>query len=113
MWTLGESQIRLDPVLFTNDYEHLLHMAVTGQAIAEVPPFMAVEPIEDGRLVEVLPDYPMPVQTIRALVVDTRALSPLVRQFLDFAAGAVPAALDRPVDGWPALHGTSRTSPST
>ncbi|MFT4628781.1 MAG: DNA-binding transcriptional LysR family regulator [Myxococcota bacterium] len=98
-WTLGEFQLRLDPVLVTNDYEHLLHMAVTGQAIAEVPPFMASEPLQDGRLVEVLPDYPMPVQAIRALVVDTRGLSPLVRQFLDFAAGAVPAALGRLVDG--------------
>jgi len=54
---------------------------------------MARDPLDDGRLVEILPDYPMPLQTIRALVVDTRALSPLVRQFLDFAANAVPHAL--------------------
>ncbi|MGB8222797.1 MAG: LysR family transcriptional regulator [Polyangiales bacterium] len=92
-WTLGDVQLRLDPVLVTNDYEHLLHMAVSGQAITEVPPFLASEPLQDGRLIEVLPDHPMPLQSIRALVVDTRALAPLVRQFLDFAANAVPGAL--------------------
>jgi DNA-binding transcriptional LysR family regulator len=92
-WTLGDVQLRLDPVLVTNDYEHLLQMAVSGQAITEVPPFLASEPLQDGRLIEVLPDHPMPLQSIRALVVDTRALAPLVRQFLDFAANAVPGAL--------------------
>lgn len=92
-WTLGDVQLRLDPVLVTNDYEHLLQMAVSGQAITEVPPFLASEPLQDGRLIEVLPDHPMPLQSIRALVVDTRALAPLVLQFLDFAANAVPGAL--------------------
>ena len=92
-WTMGDVELNLSPVLLTNDYAHLLHMAVSGQAITEVPPFMARDPLDDGRLVEILPDYPMPLQTIRALVVDTRALSPLVRQFLDFAANAVPRAL--------------------
>ena len=92
-WTMGDVELNLNPVLVTNDYAHLLHMALSGQAITEVPPFMAREPLDDGRLVEILPDYPMPLHTIRALVVDTRALSPLVRQFLDFAANAVPGAL--------------------
>jgi len=92
-WTLGGARLRLDPVLVTNDYEHLLQMALSGQAITEVPPFMASAPLRDGQLIEVLPDHPMPLQTIRAVVVDTRALSPLIRQFLDFAANAVPHAL--------------------
>lgn len=92
-WTMGDVELSLSPVLVTNDYAHLLHMAVSGQAITEVPPFMARGPLDDGRLVEILPDYPMPLQPIRALVVDTRAVSPLVRQFLDFAANAVPRAL--------------------
>ena len=97
-WRMGDVDLILNPVLVTNDYAHLLHMAVSGQAITEVPPFMARDPLADGRLAETLPDHPMPLQTIRALVVDTRALSPLVRQFLDFAANAVPAALGRLVD---------------
>jgi len=94
-WTMGDVELSLSPVLVTNDYAHLLHMAVSGQAITEVPPFMANDLLDDGHLVEILPDYPMPLQTIRALVVDTRALSPLVRQFLDFAANALPRTLGR------------------
>lgn len=97
-WTLGDVEIQLDPVLVTNDYKHLLQLAVTGQAITEVPPFMACDLLEDGQLVEVLPDHPMPLQSLRALVVETRALSPLVRQFLDFVSIAVPKALARMAD---------------
>jgi DNA-binding transcriptional LysR family regulator len=93
-WTLADERIEMAPVLVTNDYEHLLHLALTGQAITEVPPFMARKPLRDGRLIEVLPGYPLPLQTIRLLVVDTRVQSPLVRQFLDFAANAVAKALE-------------------
>lgn len=92
-WILGEVRIDLDPVLVTNDYEHLLHMAATGQAITEVPPFMARTPLRKGQLVEVLPRRPLPLLAVRLLVADMRALSPLVRQFMDFAADAVARAL--------------------
>lgn len=98
-WTLGDERIGLQPVLVTNDYEHLLHLATTGQAVVEVPPFLAFDPLREGRLLEVFPDFPMPLLAIRALVVDTRALSPLIRQFLDFAANAVPAVLEERADG--------------
>lgn len=93
-WTLADERIDLDPVLVTNDYDHLLHLAISGQVVTEVPPFMARDPLRDGRLIDVLPGLPLPLQAVRLLVVDTRALSPLVRRFLDFAAGAVAEALD-------------------
>jgi DNA-binding transcriptional LysR family regulator len=92
-WTLGGVQVPLEPMLVTNDYEHLLHMALSGEAITEVPSFIARESLQNGRLIEVLPEHPMPSRSLRALVVDTRAQSPLIRQFLDFAVEAVPAAL--------------------
>ncbi len=93
-WQLGDTTVPLEPLVSTNDYRHLLHLAVAGRAITEVPPFLAWDMLAAGRLVEVLPDHPLPPQTVRALVVETRLLPPLVRQFLDFAAEAVPAALD-------------------
>jgi DNA-binding transcriptional LysR family regulator len=92
-WTLGGVQVELDPVMMTNDYEHLLRIALDGRVITEVPPFMARGPIEAGRLVEVLPEHPMPLASLRALVLDTRALSPVIRQFLDFVADEIPTAL--------------------
>lgn len=97
-WTLGSTTLRLDAIVVTNDYQHLLHLAVSGRAVTEVPPFLACEALSDGRLIEVLPEFPLPTQTLRALVADTRLLSPIVRQFLDFAAEAGPMVLD-PISG--------------
>lgn len=93
-WQLGDEALDLEPLVATNDYQHLLHLAVSGRVVTELPPFLAHEPLAQGALVEVLPDYPMPQQTVRALVADTRLLSPLVRHFLDFLVEAAPAVLD-------------------
>ena len=92
-WTLGDVEVSLEPLLVTNDYEHLLDLATQGIAVTEVPPFMAREAIEQGTLVEVLPGFPLPWSTVRLLVVETRAMSPLVREFLDFANQAFADAL--------------------
>lgn len=98
-WQLGGTRLSLEPVVATNDYQHLLHLAVHGRVVTEVPPFLAWDLIQSGRLVEVLPHHPLPLQTIRALVADTRLLPPLVRQFLEYVAEALPAALDPHSDG--------------
>lgn len=96
-WRLGEETVRLDPILTTNDYQHLLQLAVRGRAVTEAPPFLVHELLRDGHLVEVLPHLPLPRQAVRVLVTDTRLLSPLVRQFLDVVAKAAPGALDPPL----------------
>ena len=83
---MGGVDVSLKPLLVTNDYEHLLSLAMQGSVVTEVPPFMARDAIERGDLVEVLPEFPLPWSTIRLLVVETRAMSPLVREFLDFAS---------------------------
>jgi DNA-binding transcriptional LysR family regulator len=93
-WQLGETTVPLEPFVVTNDYRHLLHLALHGGIVTELPPFLAHEPLARGHLVEVLPHHPMPQQAVRALVADTRLLPPPVRHFLDFAAEAVPAALE-------------------
>ncbi len=93
-WQLGDQRVSLSPVVITNDYRHLLTLALGGRAITELPPFLACEPLRSGRLVEVLPAFPLPLQSVRALVADTRLLSPVVRRFLDFAVESVPTVLD-------------------
>ena len=92
-WTLGGLVVSLEPLLVTNDYEHLLNLALQGIGVTEIPPFMAKEAIEQGKLVEVLPSFPLPHSTMRLLVVETRAMSPLIREFLDFANKAFADAL--------------------
>lgn len=92
VWVLGDTSVQLSPIVMTNDYEHLLQLALDGQAIVEVPPFMAKNALTNGRLVEVLPDKPMPLRDIRLLVIEKRELAPLIREFFDFAAKAIPEA---------------------
>lgn len=95
-WRLGETEVELEPVLVTNDYLHLLRLAEAGDVVTELPPFVAAPGLEQGRLVEVLPEHPMPELPMRALVVERRAMSPLVRRFLDFASEYVARALGLP-----------------
>ena len=93
VWSLGGTELRIQPVLVTNDYQHLLQLALAGEVVTEVPPFLARRALADGRLREVLPEHPLPEQPMRALVVERRAMSPLVRQFLDHASATVDRAL--------------------
>ncbi|MDJ0712393.1 MAG: LysR family transcriptional regulator [Woeseiaceae bacterium] len=97
-WTLGDVDVALEPQLVTNDYEHLLSLATLGHVVTEVPPFMATEGIAEGHLVEVLAKHPMPMVAIRLLVVETRAMSPLVREFLNFASETFASALSEDTD---------------
>lgn len=92
-WTLGERTLLLRPWITANDYRYLLELALAGEAVTEVPPYLAQHLLDAGRLVSVLPDHPMPEQLVRAVVVERRAMSPLVRPFLDFAAAKLPEAL--------------------
>lgn len=93
VWTLGDADVEIDPVLVTNDYAHLLRLAEAGVVVTEVPPFLAARSLERGRLVEPLKNKPLPEHTMRALVVERRSLSPLVRHFLDHASQHVARAL--------------------
>ncbi len=93
VWRLGDTEVELDPVLVTNDYLHLVRLAEAGDVLTEVPPFLAARSLERGRLVEPLPRHPLPESAFRALVVERRSMSPLVRQFLDYASENVRRAL--------------------
>ncbi|MFO0554324.1 MAG: LysR family transcriptional regulator [Polyangiaceae bacterium] len=93
VWRLGDAEVRLDPVLVTNDYLHLLRLAEAGDAVTEVPPFLARRALKQGRLLEPLSKHPLPERPLRALVVERRSMSPLVRQFLEYSAENVARAL--------------------
>lgn len=94
VWHLGDVEVDLEPVFVTNDYLHLLRLAEGGDVVTEVPPFLAARGLTRGRLVEPLQGHPLPEQPMRALVVERRSMSPLVRQFLDYASQHVAQALD-------------------
>ncbi len=94
VWQLGDSTIRFEPLLVTNDYLHLLHRALSGDVVTELPPFLARRAVREGLLVSILPDYPLPERPMRALVAERRWMPPLVRQFLDYTSEHVVRALE-------------------
>ena len=97
VWRMGATEVRLEPRLLTNDYLHLLRLAEAGDVVTEVPPFLAQSALQKGSLVEVLPEHPLPERPIRAIVVERRSMSPLVRQFLDYAIENADQALGVPM----------------
>lgn len=84
-WQLGGIDFKPDAILSTNDYAHLRCRALSGDLVTELPPFLAVPAIREGRLLVLLPDFPLPEQQINLLYPSHRHPSAIVRAYLDFA----------------------------
>lgn len=94
VWQLGEQRFEPRPMLTTNDYLQLRARALAGDVIADLPPFLASEPIRDGQLRVVLSDHPMPEQQVSLLYPLHRHPSSIVRAYLDFCQKQVGRFLD-------------------
>ncbi|HUB91838.1 MAG TPA: LysR substrate-binding domain-containing protein, partial [Dyella sp.] len=66
--------------------EALLCAAVAGLGIMLQPLELVRSQLEDGRLVTLLPEYPVPSRPMHVLYAPDRRVTPKVRSFLDFAA---------------------------
>lgn len=71
------------PIRCNNDFA-LKQFALDGLGLAYFPRFFVEDEIANGRLVQVLPDYPGPELAISAMYETRRHLLPKVRAFLDF-----------------------------
>ncbi len=69
----------------TTDALTLAQVAIAGQGIAELPSFVASDPMKAGDLVRVLPDYYIREVPIHAVYPSYRGLSPAVRAFLEIS----------------------------
>lgn len=92
-WQLGPRSVRLAPVLLANDYAHLRATALAGEALTELPPFLAEASVSRGALVRVLPRHPLPELTVSAVIPERRHTSALVRAYLEFCAARAPSLL--------------------
>ncbi|WP_454695042.1 LysR substrate-binding domain-containing protein [Achromobacter aegrifaciens] len=84
VWRLGGTAFHPRPILSTNDYAQLRHRALAGQAVTELPVFLAAEDLRAGRLVGVLDEYPFPEQELNLLYPSHRHPSSVVRAYLEF-----------------------------
>lgn len=70
--------------LSVNYTESFVAAALQGCGLIQLPRYRVEQELRDGRLVEVLADWPSPVKPLNALYPQRRQLSPRLRIFLDW-----------------------------
>ena len=87
-WTLSRAhesvRIEPEPRLVLNDYAGVLQGLVDGRGISELPSFLCQAALQQGRLVELLPEWRFASVKLSVAFPSNRNLSPLVRAFKDF-----------------------------
>ncbi len=80
----GLVRVRMQSRFESNFGELIRDAAVAGQGIALHSYWHIAEELRNGRLVEVLPDYPPPTSQINAVMPARQLQPPRVRAFVDF-----------------------------
>ncbi|MEQ9331889.1 LysR family transcriptional regulator [Thalassobaculum sp.] len=97
VWTLdgadGVYQHRYHPRMIANNGDSLSRMAAAGLGIVHMPTFILCPYLQDGTLVQVLPDHEPRAVALYAVYPPGRPLAAKVRAFIDFA---VETFTDRP-----------------
>ena len=88
-WLLGGRRAEVRPTIRTNDYEHLLSIALAGQGIVELPPYLSQPYVEQGSLVILLKKYPPPRVHFSLVYPTRRYLSLVVRHYIDFCVACI------------------------
>lgn len=87
-WELKQKQhihkLKAEGTLIINDHGGILSAAEAGQGIAESPAIICGSALQQGRLVEVLPDWHFEPVSISAVYLSNHNLSRTVRLFKDF-----------------------------
>jgi DNA-binding transcriptional LysR family regulator len=88
-WTFdgpeGRTVVPVTSRLMVDHGEPLLHAALAGLGILLQPVELLQPALEDGRLVEVLPNYTVPTRPLHILYAPDRRMTPKLRSFIDFA----------------------------
>lgn len=93
-WRFPEVSVAPNTVLSTNDSMHLLHSALAGDVITELPPFIVKDAIQRGLLVPLLLDCPLPEYSLNLLYPAHRHPSAVVRTYLAFCRQRIPWLVD-------------------
>lgn len=74
----------LTPKVVVDDYAVLKQMVVEGLGAAVIPNYMCQQELENGELVQILPDWGMPAADVYVLYPKLRLNIPKVKVFMDF-----------------------------
>ncbi len=98
-WTFvgpeGEITVAVSGKLMVDSGEALLMAARAGMGILLQPCELVREDLATGRLVQVLPEYPIPTRPFHLLYAPDRRMTPKLRSFIDFAVTAFGADAQR------------------
>lgn len=87
-WTFhsadGKISVPVSGRLMVDSGEALMAAAVAGGGLMLQPSELVANEIKNGRLVEVLPDYPVPTRPMHLLYAPDRRMTPKLRSFIDF-----------------------------
>jgi DNA-binding transcriptional LysR family regulator len=88
--------IALGGWMAVNDAENYVICALRGCGLIQLPRFHVEAELRDGRLVEVLGEWPSPDYPLSAMYPQHRQLSPRVRVFIDWLSTLYDEAFARP-----------------
>ena len=88
----GPIQVRVRPHLGSNQGQLLLAAALAGQGLARLSAYQSQAPLADGRLVRVLPEFPLSPLWLKALVPESRLPVARVQALLEAMRQAWGAA---------------------
>ena len=83
-WVLGGEVVSIAATVRANDFFYIRHVTLQNQHISEQPPFFVNSLMQQGKLVQLLPDYPLPTLKITLLYPGKRQLSRIARVYIDF-----------------------------
>ena len=82
--------LEFEPYVAMNDYAGLAVALLEGRGIGELPPIVQPDLVRGGHLVEVMPDWHLPVFELTVAHLRDRHLPRAVRVFKEFATQMVP-----------------------
>ncbi|ASJ76038.1 LysR substrate-binding domain-containing protein [Granulosicoccus antarcticus] len=82
----NQSQVRIrhSPRLVTDDMSQLLHAAVEGVGVVQLPAMVAEDALQAGTIVDLLPNWRPVAGSVQAIFPSRRGLLPSVRSLIDF-----------------------------
>jgi len=94
-WVLennGEThKVNVQPRIAINDYAGVQSAVINGLGISEIPQILCGTDLQDGRLIEIMPEWQFSPVTLSAVYPSNRNLSRLVRLFKDFCVEHIEA----------------------
>ncbi|KTD83050.1 LysR family transcriptional regulator [Legionella waltersii] len=80
----SNKEIYVEPILWLNDSRAMCECAIQGMGIVWLHDYIVADAIEDGRLIEILPEFCENYRPVYLYYQQSRYLQPKIRRFIDF-----------------------------